>query len=788
MKNAVYESRDFSREGIARNETLFTVANGNLGLRGDFEERPGTLHKGTYINGFFDTEPICYGESAYGFAENHETILNLPDPKLIEFTVNGQPFSLETGKVSNFLMRLDFRTGVMSRSLDWTSPAGVTVSILAERLVPMERSHAAAIRYTVRSAGGVSASSVRVALRSGIDTTVRNVGAEEDPRVGSKFSSNPLIITALGARDGECSFSGKTRNSGFPIAGWVSHRVRGGGSSLSNSSGVSDGIAWVEYTANLSAGDGITLEKYVYYRHEKPGFDPVELKTLSAEGLRVLAALGFDALLAEQKQYLDRFWKTAAFEIEGDDESALAIHFNLFHLLQSAGKDGKTSIAAKGLTAEGYEGHYFWDTESYVCPAFTYLMPEVAGKLLEYRYSILDAARRRAGVMSLKGALFPWRTIDGEETSAYYPAGTAQYHINADIIFALRKYLTACSGSGAFDPLGGNGFDPSAVYEMAVETARMWASLGAFIESKGGAFCLNEVTGPDEYTACVNNNAYTNLMARENLRFAISVVESARRRKTAGTEKGAPASASALIIREGLEVSDAELELWKRAESRMYVPYEKETGIYPQDDSFMGKAEWDFTNTPREKYPLLLHFHPLVIYRHRVLKQPDLVLAQFLLSGEFTAEEKARNFAFYEPLTTGDSSLSHCIQSIMACEIGDVDKAERYFDKTARMDIADMHGNTRDGIHTAAMAGSWMSTVYGFAGFRDYGGQWRFSPTLPARWKRLAFRLRLGLALLQVNLGDGRAEYSLEEGDSLQLYHRDTAFTLQGGGSKSFPL
>ncbi len=775
MRRSAYESRDFTAEGIARNETLFTVANGTFGLRGDFEERSGTFHKGTYINGFFDTEPIRYGESAYGYAENHETILNLPDPKSIELTVNGHGFSLESGSVSNFLMRLDFTAGAMTRSLDWRSPAGDEVSVLAERIVPMERPHAAAIRYTVTVRGAPA----RVSIRSGIDATVRNIGSDEDPRVGSKFSSAPLKIAELAADGPECRFFGTTRNSGLSVAGSAFHRVCAADGEIAGRSAVSAGRAWVEYAAELPAGGAIRLEKYVYYRHGKgPDGDGALRKTVT-EGSRELSALGFDALLSEQKRYLDRFWKTADIEIEGDEDSELALRFNLFHLLQSAGKDGKTSIAAKGLTAEGYEGHYFWDTEAYVCPAFTYLLPDVAGKLLEYRHSILDAARRRAAVMSLKGALYPWRTIDGEETSAYYPAGTAQYHINADIIFALRKYLAARSGGGEFDPLGGKGFEPAAVYEMAVETARTWASLGAFIAEKGGAFCINEVTGPDEYSACVDNNAYTNLMARDNLRFAISVVESARRKAAAG---------SGFAPEAGLSVSAEELSLWKRAAERMYVPFDAKTGIYPQDDSFMGKAEWDFANTPREKYPLLLHYHPLVIYRHRVLKQPDLVLAQFLLSGEFSRESKALNFAFYEPLTTGDSSLSHCIQSIMACETGDTEKAERYFDKTARMDIADLHGNTRDGIHTAAMAGSWMSTVYGFGGFRDYGGEWRFSPALPARWKSLSFRLRLGDSLLRVRVTGHSAEYALEEGPPLRLFHRDEEFILTAERPRAFPL
>ncbi|HKL85629.1 MAG TPA: beta-phosphoglucomutase, partial [Treponemataceae bacterium] len=462
-----------------------------------------------------------------------------------------------------------------------------------------------------------------------------------------------------------------------------------------------------------------------------------------------------------QKKYLEAFWKIATISIMEDSASELALHFNLFHLLQSSGRNGTTSIAAKGLTAEGYEGHYFWDTEAYICPVFTYVQPSIAKNLLEYRYSILPKAKKRAEIMSLKGALFPWRTIDGEETSAYYPAGTAQYHINADIMFALEKYLNAA---------GSDAFDTKKVLEMAVETARMWMSLGSFTPSRGGAFCINGVTGPDEYTACVNNNAYTNLMARNNLRFSISIVEK-------NTEAG---------------VSQIEIDTWKKAAENMFVSFDSKLGVYPQDDSFMNKAEWDFENTPKEKYPLLLHYHPLVIYRHKVLKQPDLVLAQFLLSGEFTLAEKKRNFKFYEPLTTGDSSLSHCIQSIMACEIGEYEKAEIYFEKTARMDIEDIHGNTCDGIHTAAMAGSWMSLVYGFAGFRDWKGLWSFNPYLPSKWNDLSFSLALQDSILLVSMRRQNTEvivsYTLREGSHLEFIHRNIPVSLNNGLTVSFSL
>ncbi len=773
MSSMNFVSAAFDKAAVARNETLFTVANGSLGFRGDFEEKAGTVHKGTYINGFFDSEPIVYGEGAYGYAENHQTIVNLPDPKRIDLEVNGQHFSIEQGCVSDFKMQLDFESGLMSRSLSWSAPDGTVILLHSERLVSFSHEGGAAIRYRVEVESGTAS----IRLQSMIDATVHNLSADEDPRVGSKFSSHPLTIKKLTASGATLNMSAQTRYSAMFCAASVRHAftlqpaaASAGAESfvLQSLDGVPvSGQASVLWAGSLGKGQGLELTKYISYRAGS-------LKEISAEQLleavnaeaALLERTGWTALCQAQREYLASFWQTASIAIDGDPDSERALHFNLFHLLQSAGRNGKTSIAAKGLTAEGYEGHYFWDTEAYVCPVFTYLQTDVARGLLEYRYSILDKARERARVMSLRGALYPWRTIDGEETSAYYPAGTAQYHINADIIFALEKLLN-CAGKTAFEPIR--------ALEMAVETARMWMSLGSFTPSRENRFCINCVTGPDEYTAVVNNNAYTNLMARENLRFSIAMVEWQSREAFPW-----PAALA--------EVSAKELSEWRLAAERMYIPYDSSSGVYPQDDSFMDKAEWDFAGTPKDKYPLLLHFHPLVIYRHRVLKQPDLVLAQFLLSDEFTLAEKTRNFHFYERLTTGDSSLSHCIQNIMACEIGEPEKAWEYFNKTARMDIEDVHGNTRDGIHTAAMAGSWMSVVYGFAGFRDRRGQWSFNPCLPAQWNSLAFKLHLSGCRLAVRISKNDAEYELQSGKELSIRHRDQTVLLRHGETKAFSL
>jgi alpha,alpha-trehalose phosphorylase len=375
---------------------------------------------------------------------------------------------------------------------------------------------------------------------------------------------------------------------------------------------------------------------------------------------------------------------------------------------------------------------------------------------------MLDAARARAREVGQSGALFSWRTINGEEASPSYASGTAQYHINADIAFALQRYVEL-TGDEAFMCQYGA--------EILIETARLWADLGFFSDRKQGQFVINGVTGPDEYTTVVDNNTFTNLMARKNLRAAADTVDAMRRDH--------PDQYDRLVNATGLMT--AEIDLWRRAAAAMYVPFDHDARVHLQDESFLEQASWDFATVPPDQYPLLLHFHPLFIYRHQVIKQADVMLAAFLLGNEFTQEEKRRIFDYYDPITTGDSSLSECIQSIVACEVGEVAVAHRYLTDTATTDLSDLHQNVRDGMHVASCGGTWMAIVYGFAGLRDYAGELAFKPALPPHWQKLRFRLHVREALLEVELTQQHATYRLLAGGSLAFQHGDERIVLAAG-------
>lgn len=760
----------YSEEHHQKNESIFALGNGYIGMRGNFEEgycgNAGTSVTGNYLNGFYDAEPIVYPEGAYGYPALNHAMLNVPDAKIVRLEVEGHRFNLQSGTVHKHIRELDMRSGLLHRVAEWQSPGGQKVRIRIRRLVALEHKHLAAVSYEVTALNFDG----EVRLTSLVNTAADGTGGSEsgDPRVGVRRSEPSLLLEAAGSEGARFWMKHRTRHTGFALLTGICHRLEApnGHEERDAEEGTHKGT---EFRMSLKKNQTVRLTKFIAY-HTSRDYGEEELLSLSGETLELADSLGFEALAGEQRAYLDRYWSRADVEIGGDPALQQGMRFNAFGLLQSAGRDGMTNIGAKGLTGEGYEGHYFWDTEMYILPFFTFTRPEIARALLEFRYATLDKARERAAVMAQKGALYPWRTIAGEENSAFFPAGTAQAHINADIAYAIRQYVLATDDTEFLADKGA---------EILFETSRFWADLGHYNPARGGAFCIDGVTGPDEYTAVVNNNAYTNLMVREQLYYACETEELLRR--------SYPQQYARLQREIGL--SKEEAAEWKRAADLMYVPFDPALGIYAQDDAFLAKKRWDFAGTPADKYPLLLHYHPLVIYRHQVLKQADLVMALFLLGDRFGMADKIRNYRYYEPLTTHDSSLSPCIHSIVAAEIGDLEEAYQYFGRTARMDLDDMNRNAKDGLHTAAMAGAWMSVVNGFGGMRLFGdGILSFAPVLPPQWESLRFKVVNRGRLLEVAIGRRSVQYKLLEGEGMAIRHKGELLYLAPGKPLVQPL
>ncbi|HYN67276.1 MAG TPA: glycosyl hydrolase family 65 protein, partial [Ornithinibacter sp.] len=493
----------------------------------------------------------------------------------------------------------------------------------------------------------------------------------------------------------------------------------------------------------------LRIEKTVAY-HTSRGLPVRELSDRCRRTLDRAARYDLDHWLSEQRGWYDEFWAASDVEVEslGPTQDAIqqAIRFNLFTLAQAGGRADGHGVAAKGVTGSGYEGHYFWDSEIYVAPFLTYTRPELARNLMHFRSRMLPAARERARELSQRGALFPWRTINGEEASAYYAAGTAQVHIDADVAHAFVQYVNATGDVGFLVRHG---------LAILVETARTYADLGFWRNNGDRSFHIHGVTGPDEYTTVVNNNLFTNVMARYNLEQAVQWVEWTRRQE--------PQEFARLAQKLGL--TDDEVTEWAACAAGMHIPFDEGLRIHPQDDFFLDREVWDLSRTPEELRPLLLHYHPLVIYRFQVLKQADVVLALFLQGNRFTAEEKRNDFEYYDPITTGDSTLSAVVQSVVAAEVGYHEVAYGYFLDALYVDLANHHDNTVDGLHVASTGGVWSALVNGFAGMRDHDGRLSFDPRLPDGWTSLTFRITWRGTRLRVTLTATSLTFVVEVGE-----------------------
>ncbi|GAB4098471.1 glycoside hydrolase family 65 protein [Sinomonas halotolerans] len=732
-------------------ETVFTLGNGHLGVRGAHPWAADAHLPGTFINGFHETFDIRHAENAYGFAKQGQRILYVPDGQETSVRVNGEELSLGTTEVLDYRRTLDFATGAYECTTVWKTSSGAVVTTRERRAIGAGLRASLAFELTVTADRRVVAD-VASAIVNRQDQPSED-HSEHDPRRSGRHAGRVLEPLRAEGAHGSLRLAWATGTSRQRLALAVEHVTN---ASLPPFTTEADGDrSTVRYVLPLDPGEEFRLEKRLAYAMDpapEPEWAAAEAEAHEGSGQGIwpgahdgaaaapsggpLAALlgaaerdlrGIEELAAESAEHWRAYWAAADVRIGGQPELQQAVRWNLFQLGQATAQAGVSGIPAKGVSGSGYEGHYFWDQEVYLMPYLTYTAPHAARKVLEFRHGMLPAAKARAAELNVDGALFPWRTINGQEASAYYAAGTAQFHINAAVAFAAARFAWAT---------GDEAFRTGECAELLVETARMWASLGFF--GKDGRFHLHGVTGPDEYTAVVNDNLYTNVMARFNLRAA------------AQSESRQPEGTGA----EGTAATETERLLWTEAAKRMALPYDSEQQVHAQDADFMTLQPWDWS-TPREKYPLLLHFHPLVIYRHQVLKQADTVLAMFLQWQDFTAEEKQRAFDFYDPLTTGDSTLSACVQGIMAAEVGYMDTALAHFTTAAFIDLDDLHRNTVDGVHTASAGGVWAALANGFAGFRDQGEVPRFDPRLPEGWDSLEFCLALRGGTLTVGLEHG---------------------------------
>ncbi|MDO5697961.1 MAG: glycosyl hydrolase family 65 protein [Dermatophilus congolensis] len=756
-------------------ETLFAVGNGYLGMRANPPEGREAYAHGTFVNGFHETWPIRHAEEAYGFARTGQTIVNAPDAKVMKLYVDDEPLLLPMDDLDFYERSLDFRDGVLRRDLVWRTPSGKRVRVATTRMVSFTQRHLALMTIQVTMLDGdapIVVSSQILNRQDGTDEYhVKSAAMGEgfDPRKAGSFEGRVLEPKHHWHSERRMLLGWRAVNSGMTIAVGADHAIHTECDYESLISTEPD-LGKQVYRVDAKAGKPIFITKAVAY-HTSRGVPVRELFDRCRRTLDRVRQNGVFHYVEEQAVFLRDYWANADIEVEGDEAAQQAIRWNLFQLAQASARSDQLGIAAKGVTGSGYEGHYFWDTDVYVVPFLAYTSPSVARNALRFRVLLLDAARQRARELASSGALFPWRTINGEEASAYYAAGTAQFHIDADVSYAINRYVET-TGDTAF--LRGGGID------VLVETARMWVDLGFWRHENGGEpkFHIHGVTGPDEYTTVVNNNLFTNVMARFNLECAAKSIAHLE------TADGVYYSQ----MRERLGLTDDEPEAWLAAAAAMEIPFDETFGIHPQDDLFLERERWDLDLLPKSKRPLLLHFHPLVIYRFQVLKQADVVLALFLQGDRFTAEEKLANFEYYDPITTGDSTLSAVVQSIIAAEVGHRQLAIDYFRQGLYVDLADLHRNTSDGVHIASTGGVWNALVYGFTGLRDHNGTFTFDPRLPSDWSKLTTRLRIRGTRIRTDLVADSITFTIEEGDGLAVEVRGETVHLDPEAPVTVPL
>ena len=724
--------------------SLFALADGVVGVRGGIEELQPS-GGGVYLNRVYDSTPISYHERFIGFPAFSDTRLPAADGAIIELRLDDADVS--DGLIVEFSRQLDLRTGELVRSTRWLAPNGATIDVIARRVV--FGGGAVAVRFEVHSVDYSGPISITSRLESG------GAGASQtdDPRHGVGSGAR-LETTGVQVERGYASLLQRARCAGVGCA--VAQAQCGEHLQLKESALQPDGVATV-FDGELVPGSHVTLEKTVVYVPFDVGGEEQALARARSRAGEYSGA-GYSASARAAAQELAPFWSTADIDFPDDPKLTCAMRFNLMHLRRSAPADGRSGLAAKGLTGEGYQGHAFWDSEAFALPVLALTAPELARSDLAFRAAGLESARAHARELNHpKGALYPWRTIAGDEGSSYFPAGSAQYHINAAIAYGVRFYDRAT---------GDDAFVLGEAAPMVFETARLWLEAGFHDPRMGGAFRICSVTGPDEYSVLVDDDYYTNRMAQLHLRYALELAE----------------RASEAACAPGAE----ERTRWAAAADEMHLPVDARLGVHPQDSTFLDKPEWPFPPGGEDR-PLLLHYHPLSLYRHQVIKQASVVLAHAMAEDGERAQQR-RDFDYYEPRTVHDSSLSASPHAIVAAHIGRTSDAYKFLRDGVFVDLDNLHGNVGHGLHMASMAGGWQALVWGFAGLRFEGERLAFVPRSTLELPAYSFSLIWRGARLRVEVDTVNCRYFLGgNGNALSFIHDGLPMTLRPGESAERP-
>lgn len=685
-------------------ETIFTIGNGYLCTRGAFEEGYPGERRATLVHGVFDDAPVVFTELA-----------NAPDWLPLQIILNEERFTLDQGTVEKFERSLDLRTGVLRRDVRWRSPSGLVAGFRFERFASLTDEHLLYLRCQVTPEFDGTLE-IRASLTSHSD----NEGFAHWQWLEQGLSNNKIAYLHSQTRSTHARLALSMRADSSPRAEIVFWDA--------------PNAPTFDLKSPAHKGRAITVEKIVGVATSRDADDPLKMAIEHAAN-----APAWDEALDAQTQACGQEWMRSDVVIEGDDEAQLAVRFNLFQLLIAAPRrDNRVNIGAKTLSGFGYRGHSFWDTETFMLPMFIYTAPHIARSLLDYRYQRLPAAREKARLNGFEGAQFPWESADtGEEvTPTWVPhpsdrtkliriwTGDIEIHISADIAYAVHLYWKVTGDNLWFADQGA---------EIILDTAKFWASRAEWNAEKNH-YAYSDVIGPDEYHDHVDNNFFTNYMARWNLKTALDALD--------WLKQTSPAKADDLIRR--LDLTPERLAKWTDVSRRIFLPAAPD-GLIEQFEGYFKRKDVDLASLEPRSISAQALFGIEGCNETQILKQADVLILQYLLRDEFNDDQVRVNYDYYTSRTdhTFGSSLGPSIQAIMACEVGKPDEAYEHFMRSARADLYDVRGNAQDGIHGASAGGTWQAAVFGFAGLRLNKTGWEVRPRLPKHWERLSFNFYL---------------------------------------------
>ncbi len=734
----------FDKDRVKSSESIFSHGNGHMGQRANFEESySGETFQGSYIAGVYYPDKTRVGWWKNGYPEYFAKVLNAPNWIGIDVSVNGEALDLNTcKKVVDFRRELNMKEGWYGRSFKATLPNDATIQVNIIRFLSLDMDEVGAIRYEIIPMDA----DVEIKFHPYLDSGITN----EDTNWDDKFWET----TEITSKENQAFIESHTLKTNFQVCTFMESHLFLNGKKLEKKPSEEKKELRVlhQYVQTVKKGETLALHKFGGYtvsRNHKAS----ELVDAAKTSLKKVVDLGFESLLGQQKKAWAKIWEMADITIAGDIKAQQGIRFNIFQLNQTyLGKDSRLNIGPKGFTGEKYGGSTYWDTEAYCIPFYMATKNQkVARNLLQYRFNHLEKAIENAQKLGFKNgaALYPMVTMNGEESHNEWEITFEEIHRNGAIAFAIFNY---------YRYTGDYSYIPEMGLEVLIGIARFWYQRANFSEPKDKYVILG-VTGPNEYENNVNNNWYTNYIAKWCIQYTLQQLTKVK--------DGSQDDYRRVIGKTRL--TDEETAKWQKVANAMYFPYSEVHQVYLQQDGFLDKELITVENLPKSQRPINQKWSWDRILRSPYIKQADVLQGFYFFEDHFTTEELEKHFDFYEPFTVHESSLSPCVHSIQAAKLDKMQQAYEFYLRTSRLDLDDYNKEVEEGLHITSMAGTWMSIVEGFGGMRIVEDKLSFIPRIPEQWKSYSFKINFRNRIVKVTVHKEKTEFSLDGKDEMSI-------------------